>query len=506
MDLAISSYLSSLIQVTPWKAAWALGLMILISFTEGVGLMMLVPLLQLVGVDVPEGDLSRIARLLSSVFAAVGLRPTLITVLGLYVLINGLHGFLYRLQTTVNLTLQQGFVASLRLRLYRAITDSNWLFFSRSRSSDFTHVLTAEVDRVGGATYFLLQLFATAIVTIVYILFALKVSSLMTGLVFAVGGVLILLLKGKTRVARTSGQGLSDATEDLYAAIMEHVGGMKTVKSYGAEDRHVNIFARMTERVKRMHLKAVLNQAEVKYWFDMGSLLVLSFIVYVSFEVLHISTAEVLLLLFLSARIMPRFSSLQRNYQSFVNLVPAFASVVKMQALCEASAEIKVQTTVKSELREAICFERVSLGYDQTLVIRDLSLTIRAGQTTALVGPSGAGKSTIADLAIGLITPGEGRVRVDGIPMGPEQIRSWRGQIGYVAQDTFLFHDSVRANLLWACPSVTEEAIVETLRLAAAQEFVSKLPQGLETVVGDRSVRLSGGERQRLALARALLR
>ena len=120
------------------------------------------------------------------------------------------------------------------------------------------------------------------------------------------------------------------------------------------------------------------------------------------------------------------------------------------------------------------------------------------------MGSSGAGKSTIADLLMGLITPEMGRITVDGVPL--EHSQSWRESIGYVAQDTFLFHDTVRANLLWARPDATESELSEVLTMAAAEEFVSRLPQQLDTVIGDRGATLSQGERQRLALARALLR
>jgi ATP-binding cassette subfamily C protein len=133
-------------------------------------------------------------------------------------------------------------------------------------------------------------------------------------------------------------------------------------------------------------------------------------------------------------------------------------------------------------------------------------LTIRAGETVAIVGPSGAGKSTVADLVMGLVVPDRGCVLVDGTPLRSALIRSWREQIGYVAQDTFLFNDTIRANLLWAHPDADDKDIERALELAAAGEFVSELPDGLDTVLGDRGVRLSGGERQRLALARALLR
>jgi ATP-binding cassette subfamily C protein len=107
---------------------------------------------------------------------------------------------------------------------------------------------------------------------------------------------------------------------------------------------------------------------------------------------------------------------------------------------------------------------------------------------------------------MGLIVPDQGHVLVDGMPLGAERLQSWRDQIGYVAQDTFLFNDTVRANLLWAHPKASGEEIDQALGLAAADEFVSSLPEGLETVLGDRGVRLSGGERQRLSLARGLLR
>jgi ATP-binding cassette subfamily C protein len=122
------------------------------------------------------------------------------------------------------------------------------------------------------------------------------------------------------------------------------------------------------------------------------------------------------------------------------------------------------------------------------------------------VGPSGAGKTTVADLVAGLIFPDRGRVTVDGKELTPARIGRWRERIGYVGQEPFLFHDTVRANLLWAAPGASEDDLREALRAAAAWGFVARLPHGLDTVVGDRGVRLSGGERQRLALARALLR
>lgn len=499
-------YASAFARVMSWKAALALGLMVCLGLTEGIGLLMLVPLLALVGLDVQHGAVGRIAQLLSSGFGAVGVQPTLVMVLGIYVLVISAHGLLFRWQTTVNLALEHEFVAALRNRLYRAIVNAEWLFLSRSRAADFVHVLTAEVERVGAATSCFLHSFVVSFVALVYVLFALRLSAVMTGVALAGGAGLTLLLKGKTREAHATGEGLSRAMQSFYAALLEHLGGMKTAKSYGAEERHAALFAKLTEEVRHLYVSAVRNQSDVRYWFDTGSVLLLSLIVYVSLEVLAIPTAELLLLLFVFARIMPRLSSIQQNYQSFVNLLPAFASVIEMQARCEAASEREPRGTEQVELRHGVRLDRVSFRYDELPVIRDLDLACHAGETTVIVGPSGSGKSTVADLIMGLVVPDEGRVLVDSVPLAPERVRPWRERIGYVAQETFLFHDTVRANLLWARPEATEDEVCQALRLAGAEEFVSRLPRGVDTLVGDRGVLLSGGERQRLALARALLR
>ena len=308
-------------------------------------------------------------------------------------------------------------------------------------------------------------------------------------------------------MAHDTGEGLSEAMRDLYNAVSEHLGGMKIAKSYGAEQRHVEVFGKLAEHVRSMYTGAIQNQAEVNYWFNIGSVLILSVILYVSFQVLSIPTTGVLLLLFLFARVMPRFSNIQQSFQSIINLMPSFTRVMGLMSRCEEASEPRVQRSEAFELKRVMRFESVFFSYDgKNPVIQDFDLTIKAGETTAIVGPSGAGKSTIADLVMGLIVPGEGRILVDDRNLDPERIKAWRGQIGYVPQETFLFHDTLRANLLWARPGASEEEIRESLRLSAAEEFVSAFPKGLDTVLGDRGVLVSGGERQRLALARALLR
>ena len=157
---------------------------------------------------------------------------------------------------------------------------------------------------------------------------------------------------------------------------------------------------------------------------------------------------------------------------------------------------------------EAITVKNLSFSYPSSpasSIIENLSLTIKKNTTTAIIGPSGIGKSTLADLIIGLLEPTSGSISIDQRPLNRQHKLAWRKSVAYVTQDTFLFNASIRHNLKIFCAHQSDEALWTVLRLVAAADFVAELPQGLDTIIGDRGVRLSGGERQRIALARALL-
>jgi ATP-binding cassette subfamily C protein len=206
-------------------------------------------------------------------------------------------------------------------------------------------------------------------------------------------------------------------------------------------------------------------------------------------------------------RLIPRLGAGQNQLQAFLSELPAFENLMSIYDDCVAHAESEGHADAPPLLSKDIRLERVGFRYDKErpVVLKNVSLSIPAGKITAIVGASGTGKSTIADVVNGLLSPHEGRVLIDGKELTPQAARSWRRHVGYVAQDTVLFHDTVRANLLWAQPEAREEELREALSLAAA-EFVFGFPEGLDTTVGDRGMLLSHGQRQRIALARALLR
>ena len=352
------------------------------------------------------------------------------------------------------------------------------------------------------------QALAGLMVLVAYVVVAWLLSAVTTAAVVLCDIVLIFGLKNKISVSRERGKALSADMRGLYGAVTEHLDGMKTVKSYGAQERNMARFSNLNARIMKDYVEYVRNMNTSQLLVNVGSVVILAGALLTLIDVLHLPGATVLVLLYLFFMIIPQFNALQLNYQAVVNMLPSFANVVDIKARCEAEAEREISHAHDVTLRRRVELRDVSFSYaaDGQSAVEHVNLTVDAGKMTAVVGTSGAGKSTLADLIMGLIEPQEGAVLIDDVPLDAERLHAWRGCIGYVAQETFLFNDTVRANLLWAHPGATDDELLTALRLAAADDFVAKLPDRMETVLGDRGVRLSGGEQQRLALARALLR
>jgi len=504
----MGKFIENLTSLMPWKVVLALTLMVILSLNEAVSLLILVPLLGLVGLDVGQGSLGQIDVMVSGFFSYLGLKPTLVLVLVLYVIVISISALLTRYQTLQTSQIQYQFANHLRQRLYNAITNSNWLFFSRMKSSSLAHALTNEIDRVSTGTGQFLIFIASIMILVVYIIFALELAGVFTGVIFAVGVFILLILRRRASRSRTSGEDITTTTRDLYYSIMQHLDGMKTIKSFGMQDENIIVFKDQSNQVASNYLRAIRSYADVKLLFDVGTVVVLAVMVFFLIEVVKLPTASLFLLIYLFVKMIPQFSTVQRAYQYFINMLPAFGNVMDLEEQFLENCETSKLDEGSIELKEKITFEKVNFSYrdEDHFTLIDLDLEIPSGNTIALAGPSGAGKSTVADLVMGLISPDRGKVTVDGKPVTGSTIASWRNSIGYVAQETFLFNESIRFNLKLASPDASEDDLMEALKMAAAYCFVSQLPEGMDTVIGDRGVRLSGGERQRLALARALLR
>ena len=501
-------YLRELFRQAGKKAYFAIVVLIVMGLTQGVGLLMLIPFLQLIGIgdSAPEG----IVAIIGKIWRFTGLPLSLPAVLVVYVGIVSLYAVIQRWSTILNSKLSHAFTRKLRNDLFRAMARVQWLRFIQIRGSDINHVMTSNLATIDSGTYGLFALISTIFIVFVHIGIAMMLSFPLTCVAIVSSGLLLLVLRPLNRRSYELGEEWRQTMAALFGVLMDHLSGMKVAKSFGAEDRHIRSFCSLSGNLEQQANRFAGILSSTGMYYEIGGVVVVSVFFLVGVQILQIPVSRLLIMLFLFAGLVPMFSWTQRTWQGTLNMLPAYKAVLEMLEKFQEAEEPEISVHVNPiELETGVEFRNVSFKYDKedgNFVLDKMELIIRARETTVILGPSGGGKSTFADLLIGLLTPDIGQVLIDGRPLEGSVLHSWRKSVGYVPQESLLFHETLKDNMRWASPESSEEDIWNALQMASAADFVKALPEGLMTIVGDRGVRLSGGQRQRISLARALLR
>ncbi|MGG4127554.1 ABC transporter ATP-binding protein [Paenibacillus illinoisensis] len=516
-------YMRKLRDVTGPILYWNLLGMICISLMEGIGIYMLVPMLSLIGIF-EMGTTGLQLSWLSEWLGHLSDNSQLVLILSIFVVILSGQAWLQRMQTIRNTRIQQQFIRTLRQETYRAIIMAKWSFFLQKRKSDFNHILTTELARVSQGTNLILQMAASLIFTAIQIGLAFWLSAKLTAIVIVFGLLLFFVLKKFVQRAKQIGDQTSELSQHYYNGITEHFNGIKDIKSNMLEESHIGWFEKICKRIERNVIQFSQLNSGTQLIHRVSSAVIIAAFIYLSLRVLAVPPASLLLIILIFSRLWPRFTSIQSNLEYISSMLPAFQLVRKLQAETNLSREISRSTTGAGasnratekdihpiqplELMRSIECINVNYRYEgsSSYSLEHVSASIPAKGMTAIVGKSGAGKSTLIDLIMGLVRPESGQILIDGVPLSEEQLLAWRSSIGYVSQDPFLFHTSIRENLRLVDPDASEEQMWQALQFSSSAAFVRKLPHGLDTMIGDRGIRLSGGERQRLVLARAMLR
>jgi ATP-binding cassette, subfamily C, bacterial len=478
------------------------------SLTEGISISLLGPLLGLLGADgAATGPLGSVATRLQD---AIGLHISLPDVIGIFIAAMLCRAAFVRKRDMMVFDLQYSFVNALRRRLYRAIATAEWPFIARERLSHLVKALTADVDSVAQGTFIFLQIPALAAVTAVQLAIALSIAPLLTLAVIGCGAVIAILVRLRRGDTFQAGKQTMQARRATFDEISDFLASLKLAKSHNAEERHRLAFEATLARLNKNMLAMNRRTADAQMLVQIASAGMLGAFVYAGAAFSQLSAPELLIMVVVFARLMPGLMQLQQCAYSVWHMLPLFDELNRLIARCEAAEErIETGGTERIRLRDRIVLSGVRFRYDKARgpdILDGLDLVAEAGSVVAIVGASGAGKSTLADMLMGLQIPDAGGVFVDDRRLTSDLLAAWRRSIAYVPQDGFLFNQSVRANLQWACPEAGDEDIRRALGLTGAASVVAAMPDGLDTVVGERGSRLSGGERQRLILARALLR
>ncbi len=312
------------------------------------------------------------------------------------------------------------------------------------------------------------------------------------------------------RIRRTS-RNTQDAAAEINQILQEAITGQEVVKAFGAERYEVRRFQAAGEWLLKSNLRYVLQQAIASPLIEFfAAVTIVALLGYARTQIQSGAltagqfTSFVIALLMLYEPVK-RLTNIHNIFEQ------AMGAAQRVFEYLDEPEEIRSLPGARAlpGLRHGIQFEGVSFAYPNapaTPALMGIDLDVGSGQVVALVGPSGAGKSTLARLAARFHDPGEGSVRIDGEDLRSFTLDSLRAHIGLVAQDTFLFNDTVAMNIAYGRERFDRERVRDAAKAALADEFIERMPRGYDTVIGERGVKLSGGQRQRLAIARALFK
>ncbi len=405
---------------------------------------------------------------------------------------------------------EQSVIHLMRKRLFHHLSTLSMSFFTGKRKGNIINVLVTDVQIVQESVIGTVQNMVSDPIQMILILGSLFVISwkltLFTLIVLPLTGVFInYISKSLKRKARASQERLGT----LIAIIDEFVSGIRIVKAFRTEDFEKGRYEEMNSQYRDL-------MVSVKRRSDMASPLT---------EILSVGVVITIILfggsLIISGKgeLMPSaFIGFVALFGSFIQPIKTFSSALsriqrgvasfqRVEEFLLIPEDVKERPNAVSmrEFKEKICFEGVSFAYEsEEWVLQDVNLCIAKGQKIALVGPSGGGKSTLADLLPRYYDPVKGRITIDGQDIRDLRVPDLRGAIGVVTQEGILFNDTVLANIAYGDSQPNREKATEAARIANALDFITQMPQGFDTMIGERGTKLSGGQRQRLSIARAI--
>ncbi len=401
-------------------------------------------------------------------------------------------------------------VRDLRDMLYSKVIRQSIAFFGLNPTGHLMSAITSDVEKIQSAVSqvsadFLKQTFTLLglLGVIFYVDWRLALASLVLVpfVVFPSANI--------GRYIRASSRTSQDKMAELNNLLQESFSGVRIVKAFAMEHFHIAKFKEATRRLFKVNLRWVRAHALTSPLMELfGAFTIAGLLLYARNEILHHAQSTGGFLAFMYALIkmyepIKRLTGVNNNFQQ------AVGASEKIFGLLDVQAEIpdKPGAPPLAPFQREIVFDHVDFDYsDETPLLRDVNLRLARGEVVAVVGSSGAGKTTLASLIPRFYDVTRGRILIDGHDVRGVQLDSLRRQIGIVTQETFLFNDTVWNNICYGQPPKDEQRVYEAAKVALAHDFITELPQGYQTIIGERGQRLSGGQRQRLAIARALLK
>ena len=383
---------------------------------------------------------------------------------------------------------------------------SSWPFSLKQKLGTMHNTLVRDVQQTGGLLGAGVQILQSFSGFLMYLLVAVNISPMMTFYTLGGGAILLFVLRPLIRRTKVIGQQTAGVEKQFSQFLSEHIIGMKSIKAGGVERAAIENGVAHIRLLRALSIRQSLVSTVSSSFFQPFALVLVVLLFLLTYHTPEFSIISFAASLYLIQKIFTYLESGQSGLQSISGLLPYTKNLATFKHNLDLHTESS-EGTMPFVFKEELVFKNVSFSYSEGKkpVLDGVDFRIRAGETVGLIGPSGAGKTSIADLLLRLFKPSAGEILLDGVPSTAIALPEWRMHIGYVSQDVFLLNSTIEENIRFYNTAVTAEDIENATKQANIYDFIMELPEGFQTMTGDRGVMLSGGQRQRIALARALV-
>jgi len=487
-------------KLSPKRTVYVIIALLIAGVAEGISLTAALPLLSMAMSG--ENNSSGGEKILQ-IIKDLGIEPT---ALGMLLIIIG--GIIFKSVIMLIANKQVGYTVArltsqLRLELLQAILASRWQYYLHQPIGSLSNSITTEAYRAADGFEHGVNVLALSIQVMVYVVVATFVSWEITIFGFLIGLIVMRILNQLIRAARRAGETQTKLLRSLLSYLSDIINSAKSLKAMARENIASSILSDQTKGLERATRREVISREALMALQEPMLAGLMATGLYLALIIWHLPLASVMVIAFLLIRILTLLNKIQRRYQGLITQESAYWSLRK--AIETAKIAVEKNTGTKHLITiDKISLHNIHFSYGTKKIFRDLNFDFSVKSFTVISGASGVGKSSLLDLFCGFIEPESGELNINDVPLSELSLHKWRGLIGYVSQETTLLHDTILNNVLIGAPHLTRIDAEYALRQAGAWEFVSALPAGMETLVGERGGLFSGGQRQRILIARAL--
>jgi ABC-type multidrug transport system fused ATPase/permease subunit len=497
--------IADLMQRLGWRFPLLIILTALVGVSEGASIVLLLPLLNRMGI-VTTTTQGIASEFIDKTLAFVGASDSAVIFVLVIIIATMQTTFAWWLNRW-SVSLALNYQSQRQLELFGAFMLAKWAFFVDRKVGEMTNAIVTECARLGQAFTICLSLFGGAIIALVYVVLSLLVAWQVTLSLVAIAIVAALVISNLYAKSYAFGKNLAPFNSQLQSAVGERLSGAKFIKATAGVDLAIDQIEPFVRRLEEVNTLATAMPGTVRVLLEYVALIGLAAILVLGGTVFRVSPANVIVALALFGRLFPRLATMQAQLHALNTHVHSLAVIDSLQSAAEKAAERRDSPSERLSIDQPamLSVRNLQVRLGDRIVLDDVNLTLPIPGLLALVGKSGAGKSSLVHTLLGLVDPSAGTIRLGDHDLASAPIGAWRRAIGYVPQETTLFHTSIRNNLTLVNAAASEADIKTAARRAHALDFVNLLEDGFDTVIGDQGVKLSGGQRQRLGIARALL-